>query len=104
MFRGLLRLTWIEIKVFIRAPLGALVSIAMPELRSILFGRLGSAIAPERRVSASELFGVTVPLFVAILTAMNAVLSLVAIIPIYREGGMLKRLRATLLGPWNILS
>jgi len=42
--------------------------------------------------------------FVAILIALNAVLSLVAIIAIYREGGILKRLRATPLRPWTILT
>jgi ABC-2 type transport system permease protein len=35
---------------------------------------------------------------------VNAVLSLVAIISIYREGGILKRLRATPLSPLTILS
>jgi ABC-2 type transport system permease protein len=104
MLRGLLRLTWIEIKVFMREPLGAIGSIVMPVLVFVLFGRLGRAIAPERRISTSEFFGVNVPVFVAILIAMNAVLSLVAIISIYREGGILKRLRATPLRPWTILS
>ena len=104
MLRGLLRLTWIEIKVFMREPLGAIGSIVMPVLVFILFGRLSRAIAPERRISTSEFFSVSVPVFVAILIAMNAVLSLVAIIAIYREGGILKRLRATPLRPWTILS
>ena len=104
MLRGLLRLTWIEIKVFMREPLGAIGSILMPVLVFLLFGRLARAIAPERRIATSEFFGVNVPVFVAILIAMNAVLSLVAIISIYREGGILKRLRATPLRPWTILS
>ncbi|MEO6445882.1 MAG: ABC transporter permease, partial [Gemmatimonadaceae bacterium] len=39
----------------------------------------------------------------AVLIAINAVLSLLAIISIYREGGILKRLRATPLSPLTIL-
>jgi ABC-2 type transport system permease protein len=39
----------------------------------------------------------------AVLIAMSAVQSLVAIISIYREGGILKRLRATPLSPVTIL-
>ena len=35
---------------------------------------------------------------------MSAVLSLITIIAIYREGGILKRLRATPLRPWTILT
>jgi len=104
MLRGLWRLTWIEIKVFMREPLGAVGSIVMPVLVFLLLGRLGRSIAPARDLSTSTFFRVNVPVFVAILIALNAVLSLVAIIAIYREGGILKRLRATPLRPWTILT
>ena len=104
MFRGLLKLTWIEIKVFMREPLGAIGSVLMPVLVFILLGRLGSDIVPSRNAATSNFFRVNVPVFVAILIALNAVLSLVAIVSIYREGGILKRLRATPLRPWTILT
>ena len=104
MLRGLFRLTWLELKIFMREPLGAIGSIVMPVLLYILFGRLGRAMAPPGRVAASNYFRVTIPVIVAILIALNAVLSLVAIIAIYREGGILKRLRATPLRPWTILT
>src|SRR6202007_2700076 len=48
--------------------------------------------------------GTDLPVLVALLIAINAVLSLVTIISIYREGGILKRLRATPLRPQTILS
>src|SRR6478735_4482393 len=103
MLRGLLRLTWIEIKVFMREPLGAIGSIVMPVILYVLFARLGRGLPPGR-VAGSNFFRVNVPVIVAILIAINAVLSLVAIISIYREGGILKRLRATPLRPWTILT
>ena len=104
MLRGLWRLTWIETKVFMREPLGALGSIVMPVLIFILMGQLGRAIPAQGRFASSNFFRVNVPVFVAILIALNTVLSLVAIISIYREGGILKRLRATPLRPWTILT
>ena len=104
MFRGLLRLTWIEIKVFMREPLGAIGSIVMPVLIFVLMGRLGSAMGAASRATTNNFFRVNVPVFVAVLIAINTVLSLVAIISIYREGGILKRLRATPLRPWTILT
>ena len=61
-------------------------------------------MAPPSRLAANNFFRVNVPVFVAILIAINTVLSLVAIISIYREGGILKRLRATPLRPWTILT
>ena len=47
---------------------------------------------------------VGLPVFAAIVIAISAVISLVTIIAIYREGGILKRLRATPLRPATILS
>ena len=77
----------------------------MPVLLYIVFARLGRTVcAAERRFAASSFFHVNVPVIVAILIAINAVLSLIAIISIYREGGILKRLRATPLRPWTILT
>jgi ABC-2 type transport system permease protein len=104
MLRGLLRLTWIEIKVFMREPLGAIGSIVMPVLLYVVFTRLGVGMGDPRRMAASNFFRVTLPVIVAIFIAINAVLSLIAIVSIYREGGILKRLRATPLRPWTILT
>ena len=104
MLRGLLHLTWVEIKVFFREPLGAVGTVVMPVLVFILLGRFGSRIAPDSSFTASSIFKVDVPVFAAILISLNAVLSLVAIIAIYREGGILKRLRATPLSPTTILT
>ena len=102
--RGLFRLTWIEIKIFFREPLGAIGTVFVPVLVFIMLGRVATQLVPAQRVSVSNVFQVDVPVFAAILIALNAVLSLVAIISIYREGGILKRLRATPLRPYTILT
>lgn len=102
--RGLLQLTWIEIRIFFREPLGAIGTVFVPVLVFILLGRVATTLASPRRASMSTVFQVDVPVFAAILIALNAVLSLVAIIAIYREGGILKRLRATPLRPHTILT
>lgn len=104
MLRGLVQLTWLELKIFFREPLGALGTVVVPVLVFILLGRVATKIVPARRVAMSNVFQVDVPVFAAILIALNAVLSLVAIIAIYREGGILKRLRATPLRPETILT
>jgi ABC-2 type transport system permease protein len=53
---------------------------------------------------ASGFMRVGLPVLVSLLIAVSAVLSLVTIISIYREGGILKRLRATPLRPQTILT
>jgi ABC-2 type transport system permease protein len=51
-----------------------------------------------------DFLNVALPVFAAILISLSAVMSLVTIISIYREGGILKRLRATPLRPATILT
>jgi ABC-2 type transport system permease protein len=106
MLRGLWKLTWIELKVFMREPLGAFGTIGVPVLIFIVVGHVANlrfgARSPSS-ISSGPSFA-DVPVFVAILIAISAVISLVTIISIYREGGILKRLRATPLRPQTILS
>ena len=103
--RGLPELTWLEIKIFLREPMGALGTILIPVLTFLVLGRLGVGRVAAASQSMGALFGAGgVPVLVSLLIANNAVLSLVTIISIYREGGILKRLRATPLRPWTILT
>lgn len=102
--RGLLALTWLEIKIFLREPLGAIGTIGVPVLVFVVAGRLLGERSPSASVRSDELGAAGLPVFVSILIALNAVLSLVTIISIYREGGILKRLRATPLRPVTILT
>jgi ABC-2 type transport system permease protein len=103
MLRGLWTLTWLETKIFVREPLGVLGTVGIPVLVFVGLGRMiGSRIesAPAR---VQGYVNLDIPVLAAILIAVSAVLSLVTIISIYREGGILKRLRATPLRPQTIL-
>jgi ABC-2 type transport system permease protein len=104
MLRGLWKLTWLEIKIFLREPLGAFGSILFPVLVFVVVGRiLGGRLTPSS-IAAAGFVRVGLPVFVSVLIALSGVLSLVTIISIYREGGILKRLRATPLRPQTILT
>lgn len=104
MLRGLWRLTWLEIKIFVREPLGVIGSVGIPVLVFLLAGRM---VGPRIRTlprAVPSFVGVDLPIFASLLIAASAVLSLITIIAIYREGGILKRLRATPLRPQTILT
>jgi ABC-2 type transport system permease protein len=103
MLRGLWKLTWIEMKVFLREPLGAFGTIVVPVLIFVVLGRVVNLRAGAPSLAARGLAGADLPVLVALLISISAVLSLVTIISIYREGGILKRLRATPLRPQTIL-
>ena len=104
MLRGLWKLTWIEIKIFLREPLGALGTIGIPVLVFLVAGRIVGRRAALASPAASSFIGVGLPVLASVLILIGAVLSLVTIISIYREGGILKRLRATPLRPQTILT
>jgi ABC-2 type transport system permease protein len=104
MLVGLWKLTWIEIKIFLREPLGAFGSIVVPVLVFLVLGRIFGRGRAQAALSANSFVHVGLPVLASLLIAVNAVLSLVTIISIYREGGILKRLRATPLRPYTILT
>ena len=105
MWRGLWKLTWLEIKIFMREPLGALGTVVIPVVIFVGLGRLaGGSRMRTPSIVDSGLLRVDLPVFASVLIGISAVLSLVTIISIYREGGILKRLRATPLRPQTILS
>jgi ABC-2 type transport system permease protein len=102
MLRGLWKLTWLEMKIFVREPLGLIGTVGMPVLVFVVLGRMFGRRPNSTAVTA--LVTVDLPILASILMALSAVLSLVTIVSIYREGGILKRLRATPLRPHTILT
>src|SRR3990170_4363304 len=103
MLRGLWRLTWLEIKIFVREPLGVIGTVGVPVFAFVAVARL---LGPRVRDASGvpRFVSVDLPIFAALLIAASAVLSLVTIVAIYREGGILKRLRATPLRAHTILT
>lgn len=103
--RSLVKLTWLELKIFAREPLGLFGSIAIP--LAVFLGLsqfVGPSAVAMRPPRPSGVSGAFLPVLTTVLVALSAVGSLITIISIYREGGILKRLRATPLPPVVILS
>jgi len=88
----------------VREPLGLVGTVGVPVLVFVVLGRLLGSRLPLASARGAEFVTAGLPVFVSILIALSAVLSLVTIISIYREGGILKRLRATPLRPVTILT
>ena len=104
MLRGLWQLTWLEIKIFLREPLGAIGAVLVPVALFVVIGRTVGSRMPSMPAGQPALMNTGIPVLVSLLIGINAVLSLVTIISIYREGGILRRLRATPLRPHTILT
>ncbi len=103
MLRGLRKLAWLETKIFVREPLGFVGTVAMPVLVFIVVGRILGDSLSSASAGIGSFVRTDLPVLISILITINAVLSLITVIAIYREGGILKRLRATPLRPPTIL-
>lgn len=102
MLHGFWKLTWVETKVFVREPMGVVGGLVMPVIIFVILGKtMGSGRLDAASVDQAPF---NVPILAMLIIAVGAVTSLVAIISIYRDGGILKRLRATPLSPVTILS
>ena len=99
--RGFWKLTWLETKIFAREPMGFVATLVMPLVVFIALGRALGAGQPAAAAGPDIPFNAAI--LAAVVIAISAVQSLVSIISIYREGGILKRLRATPLSPVTIL-
>jgi ABC-2 type transport system permease protein len=99
--RGFWKLTWVETKVYTREPMGFVGALVMPLVVFIFLGRAFGVQKPLAPPQVDIPFNAAI--LAAVLIAVSAVQSLVAIISIYREGGILKRLRATPLSPVTIM-
>ena len=99
--RGFWKLSWVETKIFVREPMGLIGALVFPVVIFIVLGRVFGAAKPRATPQLDLPFNPAI--FAAVVIAIGGVQSLVAIMAIYREGGILKRLRATPLAPVTIL-
>ena len=102
--RSLLKLTWLELKIFAREPLGLFGSLIIPLVVFIVLTRVVNPAAELGPPQRGWPGGGFLPVLTTVLISLSAVGSLITIVSIYREGGILKRLRATPLPPIVILA
>jgi ABC-2 type transport system permease protein len=101
MLKGFWKLSWVETKVFVREPMGFITTLVVPVMLFLFLGKMFRASPVTFASMNAAPFNVAI--LAALIIALGSVQSLVAIIAIYREGGILKRLRATPLSPVTIL-
>jgi len=102
MMRGLAKLILIELKLFIREPMGTFFTLLFPSLLLIIFGSIWGN-EPNPFFGGVGYIDTAVPAFTAMIIATSGLLSLSIQMATYRETGILRRFKATPLRPITIL-
>jgi ABC-2 type transport system permease protein len=101
--RGFLKLTWVEMKLFLREPMAAFFTLAFPLMMLFLFGSIFGN-RPTSFFGGLGSVDVSVPAYTAMIIATSGLLSLAITMATYREKGILRRLQASPLRPQTILA
>src|SRR5262249_19184524 len=100
---GLSKLTWMELKLFVRQPLALFFGIVFP---AVLAGLLGSlpAFRTPHAFGSLRVIDVYVPITITFLLAMLALSVAPTALTTYRERGVLRRLATTPVRPVALLA
>jgi ABC-2 type transport system permease protein len=100
--KSLLKMTWMEVKLFLREPVGAFFTLAFPLMMLFLFGSIyGNKPVPE--FGGQGTIDVSVPAYTAMIIATSGLMSVTITMAAYREHGVLRRLRTTPVSPLVVL-
>jgi ABC-2 type transport system permease protein len=100
--RGLVKLIWVEFKLYMRQPQAAFFTLAFPLLLLFMFGSIYGN-KPTPFFGGRGMVDVSTPAYIAIIMGSTGLMSISIVVSTYREKGVLRRFRATPLRPTAIL-
>ncbi len=101
--RSFLKLTWMEMKLFLREPQAAFFTLAFPLILLFVYGAVYGN-APSPMFGGRGSVDVSVPSYTALIIAVSGLLSIPIIMSTYRETGILRRFKTTPLRPLALLA
>ncbi len=101
--KSLMKMTWMEIKLFFREPVGAFFTLVFPLMMLFLFGSIYGN-EPSQYFNGRGTIDISIPAYTAMIIGTSGLLSISITMSAYRENGVLRRLRTTPLSPFYILA
>lgn len=92
-----LKLTWVELKLFLREPMTLVFTFAFPVVLLFVMGEIFGQGMGEGLFTGLEPLDYYVPAYVALTTMSVGIIMLPARLTAYRSGGVLRRFRASLV-------
>jgi ABC-2 type transport system permease protein len=101
--KSLLKLSWMEIKLFLREPIGAFFTLVFPLMMLFLFGSIYGN-KPSPYFNGLGTIDISIPAYTGMIIATGGLLSITITMSAYRENGVLRRMRTTPISPFTILA
>jgi ABC-2 type transport system permease protein len=101
--KSLLKMTWMEVKLFLREPVGAFFTLAFPLMMLFLFGSIYGN-EPQAMFGGQGTIDISIPAYTAMIIATTGLVGLTITMAAYRENGVLRRLRTTPISPLVVLA
>jgi ABC-2 type transport system permease protein len=102
MMKSLLKMTWMEAKLFLRDPMSAFFTLVFPLMYLFLFGAI-SGNEPTPQFGGQRTIDASIPGLTATIICITGLMSVTMTISTYREKGVLRRLRTTPVSPLVVL-
>ena len=100
--KSLLKLTWMETKLFMREPIGAFFTLVFPLMMLFLFGSIfGNQPSPD--LGGLGTVDILIPALTAMIIATSGLMVITITLSTYRDNGILRRLRTTPISPLVVL-
>jgi ABC-2 type transport system permease protein len=101
--KSLLKMSWVEGKLFLREPVGAFFSMIFPLVMLFIFGTIYSNV-PGANPGGQGAVSALIPDFTAMIIGMTGLMSVTITMATYRENGILRRLRTTPVSPLVVMA
>jgi ABC-2 type transport system permease protein len=100
--KSLLKMTWMEAKLFMREPMSAFFTLVFPLLYLFLFGII-SGNEPTPQFGGQRTIDASIPGLTAVIICITGLMAINMTMSTYREKGVLRRLRTTPVSPLVVL-
>jgi ABC-2 type transport system permease protein len=101
--KSLLKMTWMESKLFLREPVGAFFTLVFPLMMLLIFATIyGNTPPPES--GGGGTIDMLIPSFTAMTIGITGLMAITITMATYRENGILRRLRTTPVSPLVVLA
>jgi ABC-2 type transport system permease protein len=104
--QAMFKLTWIELKLFLREPMTIVFTFAFPVVLMFVLGEVfgnQKGGVDQRVFAGAGAMNYYAPAYIAVVTMSVGVIMLPARLTDYRSGAVLRRFRASLVPIWSVL-